>query len=448
LLEDTVENVENRSLLEQIYRRAQAYEEENDDKSIKGFLNEIRLNQEAGDLGELAQSADMGPEAVRIMTIHSSKGLEFSCVFVVNMVEARFPSRDRKEQIEIPQKLVREILPEGDVHLMEERRLFYVAATRAKRFIYLTWADDYGGVQSKKPSRFLVETGLEELPGKAAPAGKVFFEKAQPVLLKTKTEFKAPEIFSFSQISCFLHCPLEYKYKYIYRLPLPGEAQLSFGVTIHKTLEKYLRNLIQLNSQKQPDLFGSKPSGKLELPKKELLSGFYAECWVDDWYADKIQKKQYRELGLKLLNNFYEKFSKNPKLPKFLEKSFKLKLGKYKFVGKIDRGDLNADGTIDIVDYKTGTVKEKLSTVDKEQLLIYQWAAQEEFKEKVHNLSYWFLNSVDDSVEFVGNQKEIEEVKEKLLKTIEQIVEMTHSGNFTELDRRVSHDCKYRYLES
>jgi DNA helicase-2/ATP-dependent DNA helicase PcrA len=447
LLMDSIENVENRSLVEQFYRKILKYQEENDSKTIKGFLHQIKLELDAGDSGQLAFNPDIGPETVKVMTVHSAKGLEFACVFVVNMVDQRFPSRARSEQIEIPTDLVKEILPEGDVHLMEERRLFYVAATRAKRFLYLTWADDYGGAANKKPSRFLIELGLEQPKVKAGPAGEVFFTK-QPVLLKVKTKLQLPEIFSFSQISCFLHCPLEYKYKYIYHLPLPGEAQLSFGVTIHKTLEKYLQNMIQINSQVQPDLFNTKKSSGLIVPKKELLAKFYEESWVDDWFPDKINKEEYRKRGLKMLEHFYEKFSQNPKLPKFLERSFKLRIGKYKFVGKIDRGDQNKDGTIDIIDYKTGAVKEKLSTVDKEQLMIYQWAAQEEFGEKVNSLSYWFLNSLEDSGEFVGDAEEIEKVKDKLLKSIEQIIETIQTGNFTELDRRTSHDCKFRHLES
>jgi DNA helicase-2/ATP-dependent DNA helicase PcrA len=456
LLTESVQNNENRSLIEQFYRKAQKYEDENNDKTVKGFLGQIRLELEAGDLGQLAFNPDLGPEAVKVMTVHSAKGLEFDCVFIVNMADQRFPSRSRSEQIEIPQDLIKEILPEGDVHLMEERRLFYVAATRAKKFIYLTWADDYGGTTHKKPSRFLIELGLEKEVAKTGPVGQVFFTR-QPVLLNIKTKISLPDTFSFSQISTFLHCPLEYKYKYIYHLPLPGEAQLSFGVTIHKTLEKYMKNMIQLNAQKQPDLFarlaedgesrrGHNPNDKLLIPNREALTKFYAESWVDDWFADKIQKMKYRELGVKILNNFFEKFSANPKLPKFLERSFKLRLGKYKFVGKIDRGDQNKDGSIDIIDYKTGAVKEKLSTVDKEQLLIYQWAAQEEFREKVNSLRYWFLNSLEDSGEFVGSKTDIENLKEKLLKTIEQIIEVVAAGNFNELDRRTSHDCKFRHL--
>lgn len=446
LLADSAENSENRNLLEKFYRKAQSYEDGNDDKSIRGFLQQIKLEQEAGDSGELSLNLDSGPEAVRIMTIHSAKGLEFSCVFVVNMVDQRFPSRDRREQIEIPQPLVKEILPEGDVHLMEERRLFYVAATRAKRFLYLTWADDYGGNSLKKPSRFLIELGLEQKPVKSAPAGKVFFT-SQPVLPKLNpTKFTVPDTFSFSQISCFLHCPLEYKYKYVYHLPLPGEAQLSFGVTIHKTLEKYLRAMLQMNAVDQPDLFGKKP-GKLELPKKELLQKYYGESWVDDWFPDKKNKEEYRKKGLALLDNFYKRFSSDPKLPRFLEKSFKLRLGNYKFVGKIDRGDLNKDGTLDIIDYKTGAVREKFSPVDKQQLLIYQWAAQEEFKEKVHSLTYWYLGGLESASPFLGEADEISALKDKLLESIEEIADAIRNNSFAELDRQTSHDCKYRHFE-
>jgi len=445
LMLDSPENAENRSLLEQFYRKAQRFEEENPENTVKSFLNYIRLEMEAGDQGELAFNPDAGPEAVRIMTVHSSKGLEFSCVFVVNMADQRFPSRARGEQIEIPQPLVKEILPEGDAHLMEERRLFYVAATRAKRFLYLTWSDDYGGSANKKPSQFLVELGLEEKSKKPAPKGQVFFAKPVP-LIKTQSKIVLPDTFSFSQISCFLHCPLEYKLKYVYHLPLPGEAQLSFGVTIHKTLEKYLKNLMQINSLKQPDLFGKKSAGKLELPKKELLKQFYDESWVDDWFADKIQKETYRKRGLVFLNNFYDKFTADPKLPKFLEKPFKLKLDKYKFVGKIDRADINPDGSINIIDYKTGEAHGKLSPVDKQQLLIYQWAAQEEFKEQVSSLSYWFIQSLEDSGEFLGKAEDIAETKQRLLTVIENILETTRSGSFIEADRKTAHlkECKYR----
>ncbi|MBI2355614.1 MAG: ATP-dependent helicase [Candidatus Doudnabacteria bacterium] len=444
LLEDSMQNTENRSLLEQFYRKSQTFEQENTDKSLKAFLNHIKLEQEAGDQGELAFNPDLGPEAVRVMTIHSAKGLEFKCVFVVNLVDQRFPSRERKEQIEMPASLIKEILPEGDVHLMEERRLFYVAVTRAKQYLYLTWGNDYGGAMHKKPSRFLVELGMAAKPATAKPMGQVFFAK-QPPLLKPAPKYSVPETFSFSQISSFLSCPLEYKLRYIYQIPLPGSPYLSLGDTVHKALQKFLEHYQQLNSEKQADLFGKSNAG-LRVPGFEVLKKFYQEVWVDDWYPDKIEKERGRRRGLEMLEIFHKRFSENPKKILFLEQKFKLKLGDYKFTGKIDRADQNIDGSIEIIDYKTGQVKEKLTAEDKNQLLIYQWAAQEQFKQKVKSLRYWYLASLRDSQEFVGSEAEIEQVKNHLLKTIKEIIETCKSDSFYELDARKPHDCKFRHF--
>jgi len=88
------------------------------------------------------------------MTVHSAKGLEFKYVFVANLAHRKFPSDQKSDPIPLPSKLVKEVLPEGDFHLQEERRLFYVALTRAKRGLFLTWAEDYGGKQIKNISFF------------------------------------------------------------------------------------------------------------------------------------------------------------------------------------------------------------------------------------------------------------------------------------------------------
>ncbi|MBI2607657.1 MAG: ATP-dependent helicase [Candidatus Doudnabacteria bacterium] len=449
LKQDSAANQENRNLLEQIYKKTLEFESESKSKTVKSFLNQIDLEQEAGEQGMLSFNPELGPEAVKVMTVHSAKGLEFDTVFLVNMVDQRFPTRERRDAIEIPETLIREILPEGDAHLMEERRLFYVAITRAKRHLYLTWANDYGGVSTKKPSQFLVEAKLEQTPAKPAPVGKVFFSdksKATDNLKPIAFNLPVPDTFSYSQIASFLFSPLEYKYKYLYHLPMPGEAQLSFGITIHKTLEKFLLATQQANQTEQSDLFGKSP-GKIIIPDKKVLFKLYEDSWVDDWFEDSIQKENYRKLGAKMLDNFYERYKEDPKPIKFLEKKFKLKLGDYKFTGKIDRADLNNNGSISIVDYKTGQVKEKLSSDDKTQLLIYQWAAQEEFKEKVDSLKYWYLASLRDTESFVGSESDIEKVKAKILSVIEQIVEAIKHDSFAELDKNKLGKQKFRDLE-
>jgi len=221
---------------------------------------------------------------------------------------------------------------------------------------------------------------------------------------------------------------------------------LSFGVTIHKTLEKYLTAMIQENSLKQGDLFGTTKAQKLEIPNKDLLQKFYEESWVDDWFSDKAQKQEYRKRGLQNLENFYTKFASQPKLPNALEKPFKLKLGEYKFVGKIDRIDNNTDGTVDIVDYKTGEPKEKLSPVDKQQLMIYQWAASEQYQLKVKSLSYWYLQSLEDSGQFLGTPEDLVKLQDKLLETVSEIIRTIETDGFLEADKKASHECKYRHL--
>ncbi|MBX4187687.1 MAG: ATP-dependent helicase [Candidatus Doudnabacteria bacterium] len=446
---DTVQNVENRSLLQQFYGKAQNFETEADDKTLKSFLNQINLELDAGDTGELAFDPNIGPEAVKVMTVHSSKGLEFKCVFIVNMVEARFPSRDRREQIEIPEKLVREILSEGDVHLMEERRLFYVAITRAKQYFYLTWADDYGGSTNKKPSRFLIDTKLEDISSKSIPTGTVVFKQHATLPLKTKSHLIIPESFSWTSISSFLKCPLEYKYKYLYQLPFPGNGYTSFGQTIHKTIQLYSKLIKQINSNKQTDLFGNAPSNTNTYPSIEKLHQIYNENWIDDWYENKLDKEKFRKRGYRLLENYYNQITTRQILPQETEKFFKLKLGDYKYVGVIDSMYANPDGSVNIVDYKTSQkARTKLEKVDKKQLLAYQWAAQDFLKKKVGHLSYWDLEDLSNIIEFSGSEEDIKAIKEEFLANVLEIVETIKTDSFYELDIKKSHDCEFRDYES
>jgi DNA helicase II / ATP-dependent DNA helicase PcrA len=111
---------------------------ENEDKSLGSFLQEIAL------LTDNDQDKDK-TDAITLMTIHSSKGLEFKQVFVVGMEEDLFPSQ---------------MMMQNREDLEEERRLFYVAATRAMEKLYLTYALSryrFGRLLNCEPSRFLEE---------------------------------------------------------------------------------------------------------------------------------------------------------------------------------------------------------------------------------------------------------------------------------------------------
>src|SRR5581483_8661643 len=133
------------------------------DASVAAVVDWIDLAMQMGE-SPLAANMDWSENnAVNILTIHSSKGLEFPVVFLVNLVAQRFPTRERQEQIPIPDGLIKEELSEGDFHLSEERRLFYVGMTRARDMLFLTAANYYGeGKREKKISPFVVEVLGEE----------------------------------------------------------------------------------------------------------------------------------------------------------------------------------------------------------------------------------------------------------------------------------------------
>ncbi len=77
-------------------------------------------------------------DAVQLMTVHAAKGLEFDQVFVLRLTHRGFPMAPRAAVLEFPEALMKEELPRGDFHIQEERRLFYVAITRARERLTLT----------------------------------------------------------------------------------------------------------------------------------------------------------------------------------------------------------------------------------------------------------------------------------------------------------------------
>lgn len=412
-------------------KKIQNFQAESSDKSLRSFLNQLNFELEAGDTGELEFDPEAGPEAVKLMSVHGAKGLEFTYVFVVGMVDKRFPTIERREQIEIPKALIKDILPEGDIHLEEERRLFYVAMTRAKKGLILTRARDYGGKLTKKPSRFLIELGLAQSEI-SKPTGQVNLNT-----VKTKVALPVPKYFSYSQISLFERCPLEYKARYILGIPEKGKGTYSFGLTIHNTFYKFLK--LAKQRREAPDLFGK---GSEELPDFQTLLEFYEQSWIDDWYYSPAEKEKARKKGREICKLFYEDLKNSLPKSKYLEQGFKLRIGNYYLRGKIDRADEDKSGLL-IIDYKTRRQREN---EDKKQLLIYQLAARDFFRENVAELQYWFLQDEIDKMSFLGSETDLEKLTRKLKQTIDEIVDCTNNDNFYNLDMRISHDCGFRHL--
>lgn len=426
--------------LEQFWQRMKKYETDKDESRIKEFMNEINFELEAGDEGSLRFDPDAGPEMVRIMTIHGAKGLEFKYAFITNMVDRRFPTVQRNEAIPIPDPLVKEILNEGDGHIEEERRLFYVAVTRAKHGVFFTSGDDYGGTRKKKLSQFLQELGYGEAKVKVNKREKLpTHEKTIKVEKNKIISYPFPTKFSFTKLAAFRNCPLQYKYAHIIKIPVFGKPQFSFGKTMHNTLERFFREWLTRREQAQPGLFGGNEKKEYDhkLPPLEKILEIYEDEWIPNWYPSKEEMKKNKERGQKIIKEYWEVLSKDQPKVRAVEQSFNIKLGGYTLFGYIDRIDELESGNYAIVDYKTGQAKSELTTEDKEQLLIYQMAIEDPrlFNRKVEKLIFYYLED-GKFHEFIGSDKEKEKLRKSLLERIERIEKSDFPANPSML-------CKY-----
>ncbi|MBI2476874.1 UvrD-helicase domain-containing protein, partial [Candidatus Uhrbacteria bacterium] len=365
---------EGSQYLNQLAHRARQYLVVHPDAHLHDFLDVLREEQESGEWGDVDEEASADPDCVRVLTVHSAKGLEFKNVFIVNLVDKRFPSTRRGEPLPLPVGIgLSKERPEAHMHLEEERRLFYVALTRAKERVYLTCADSYGGMRLKKPSPFFSEVHATVVRAADQQTRPNLFEQS-PTVEATSAEVPLPEAFSFSQLMSYEHCPLQYKWAHVFRVPTPGHAATSFGKTMHATLWRFFDEWVR-----RVGVEGDVPRAVTAPPVSlEELEAFFAHAWIDEWYKDADQKDAYRNAGLKQLRAYYASLSRELPRPLLLEQAFVVHIDDIVCKGRIDRIDWCEDG-VEIIDYKTGSPKTRssLASDDKMQLLLYQLAAQE-----------------------------------------------------------------------
>jgi DNA helicase-2/ATP-dependent DNA helicase PcrA len=314
------------------------------------FVNHLDALIEAGDDPAVAE-AELDVPAVHVLTVHKAKGLEFPVVLVVGCVQGRFPWPHRADPLELPDALLRDRVPGGEVHVQDERRLFYVAMTRARGALYLTSARDYGGRRERKVSQFVLEaldlprdaarpsrsTALEELrrAARAHDAGGPDSGEGPPAL-----DPAVPLELSHRQVDDYQTCPLKYRYIHVLRVPIRRHHAVVYGEALHKVVEHYLR----------------RRAAGLYTPLAELLETFEHE-WRNEGFLTWAHEAARKEAGRAALVRFWHEEEAGGVRPTHVEREFGFTLGPDRVRGRWDRVD-ETDGEAVIVDYKSSDVRD------------------------------------------------------------------------------------------
>jgi len=353
------------------FDRIAAFNHSSDERGVLAFLQNLELILEVGD-EVISSDIDPDIDAVNIITAHASKGLEWPVVFVANCVSDRFPARAKRESLPIPVGLIKERLPEGDFHLQEERRLFYVACTRAKEYLFVTAGEDYGGKRSKKLSQFVLELldRPQSSPLKHKLSALEKIERFKKVELKHK---KLPNKFmgetirlSRQQIDDYYSCPRKFYFAHVVKIPLLENQYLMYGTAIHAALDHYFNRKIR----------GEKPT------LSQLLTD-YNVAFKNIGFITREQEDQRHKQGIETLTRFFAEDSNSPTIPSKVEEVFEFAEKGVKINGRYDLIVGNGEDA-EIKDFKTSDIKEQKDAdrriKESTQMMIYALAWYEKYK--------------------------------------------------------------------
>ncbi|MCR4324646.1 MAG: ATP-dependent helicase [Candidatus Curtissbacteria bacterium] len=428
--EDTQGKIAN---IAKFFKRISEFDEVTNDQSTINFSNFLEVMQESGENPSTAQ-IDPDLDAVNIMSIHSAKGLEYKVIFLVSLVTDKFPVRDRSEPIPLPDSLIKESLPSGNFHIQEERRLFYVGLTRAKDFLYLTYARDYGGKKTRKVSPFVLETldvtQVEGMPQKSSAIEQIERFKpdnaAQMTLdFEKKTVSFQDRILDLSRIDVesYLSCALQYWYGHIVKLQVPRAFNLVYGIALHKAVEEFYRYRIR---------------GQL-LPLSDLIT-VLENAWVSEGFISSEHEKLVLTKARKVISDFYEREKSQDVDNVVVEEPFKFTHEKIIVRGRIDflqRGD-----RVRLIDFKsTENVDEKKGTNHVKQsiqLKIYTLYYFKKYGKLPDEIGIYFLENG-----MISTIKPAQSIISEAISALEVTASGIRAGKFNANPKEGSFTCQF-----
>jgi len=331
--------------------------------SLPELMQHLELFQAIGN--EPFEQDDAWTERVSVLTLHKAKGLEFPVVFMVGLVHGRFPTPKRRDAIELPEALIKDILPQGDYHLQEERRLFYVGMTRAQDELHLSCAYDYGGKSARKVSRFVseaLELGTQTPAARVAGARELIDRSAAagPLSPAARTATGRTLRLDPHGVDDYLTCPLKYRYSHVLRIPVLRHHLVIYGAALHEAVAQFFMRQLR-----------GKP-----MTETELVSVFEG-AWRSEGFLSREHEALRLAQGRQTLRRFYAQQQAAPERPLLIEEKFRFPLGPLLVVGRWDRVDRQDDGAV-IIDYKSSDVREQDAadrrTRESLQLLVYALA--------------------------------------------------------------------------
>ncbi|HTA52133.1 MAG TPA: ATP-dependent DNA helicase [Candidatus Acidoferrum sp.] len=423
--------------LERLVTFVKEWERKSEGKQLRNFVEYLRYFDELD--GDVQIEEELAGDAVQLMTVHAAKGLEFPHVFILRLSKSDFPSGARRPKFEFPPDLMKEEQPKGDFQIQEERRLFYVALTRAQRRLTLSTIVN----RRKKPSPFLedfladpkiakmdtvqsapkVEVPVTEEaagpPSMAADPTQLFPASAADAKAYSQVALWAkafhpprpePLQLSASAINAYERCPMKYMFQYVWNIRSGPHAQMTFGTVMHTTIREMVGEI--------------RKHGKVTLG--EVLA-IYEREWISAGYPDEYQENEYRRAGREQLEAFHRSCCAAPPDVLHQEKRFELPLEHDVVIsGRMDQVNRLGEREIEIVDYKTGRPRDAQRAAEDLQLSIYALAALEVLDRSPGKLVFHNLTN-NEAVESTRDAKMLDATKAK----ISEVADRIRAGDFS-----------------